>query len=112
MAQQILQNVPNADVLQILQTLQLIQKHGQIRTPLRQSQTNKALFKDKAILCAGPISPRTFGADPGLKPYAYDLYEMIPGFLAGVGATVIVSLLTQPDAQAMADFDDIARTAR
>ena len=33
---------------------------------------NKALFKDKAILCAGPISPRTFGADPGLKPYAYD----------------------------------------
>ena len=46
MAQQILQNVPNADVLQILQTLQLIQKHGQIRTPLRQSQTNKALFKE------------------------------------------------------------------
>jgi peptide/nickel transport system substrate-binding protein len=33
---------------------------------------NKALFKDKAILCTGPISPRTFGADPGLKPYAYD----------------------------------------
>jgi peptide/nickel transport system substrate-binding protein len=33
---------------------------------------NKALFNGKAILCAGPISPRTFGADPGLKPYAYD----------------------------------------
>ena len=33
---------------------------------------NKALFNDKAILCAGPISPRTFGADPALKPYAYD----------------------------------------
>jgi peptide/nickel transport system substrate-binding protein len=33
---------------------------------------NKALFNDKAILCAGPISPRTFGADPSLKPYAYD----------------------------------------
>jgi len=30
---------------------------------------NKALFNDKAILCAGPISPRTFGADPALKPY-------------------------------------------
>lgn len=33
---------------------------------------NKALFGGTAILCAGPISPRTFGADPDLKPYAYD----------------------------------------
>lgn len=33
---------------------------------------NKALFQGKAILCAGPISPRTFGADPTLKPYPYD----------------------------------------
>jgi len=33
---------------------------------------NKALFNNKAILCAGPISPRTMGADPTLKPYAYD----------------------------------------
>jgi len=33
---------------------------------------NKALFNDKAILCAGPISPRTMGADPTLKPYPYD----------------------------------------
>jgi peptide/nickel transport system substrate-binding protein len=33
---------------------------------------NKALFDGKAILCAGPISPRTFGADLKLKPYAYD----------------------------------------
>ncbi len=33
---------------------------------------NKALFNGKAILCAGPISPRTLGADPSLKPYAYD----------------------------------------
>jgi peptide/nickel transport system substrate-binding protein len=33
---------------------------------------NKALFNDKAILCAGPISPRTLGADPGLKPYEYN----------------------------------------
>lgn len=33
---------------------------------------NKALFNDKAILCRGPISPRTLGADPGLKPYEYN----------------------------------------
>jgi peptide/nickel transport system substrate-binding protein len=33
---------------------------------------NKALFNGKAIICAGPISPRTFGADPDLKPYPYD----------------------------------------
>jgi len=33
---------------------------------------NKALFDGKAIICAGPISPRTFGHDPNLKPYPYD----------------------------------------
>ncbi len=33
---------------------------------------NKALFNGKAILCAGPISPRTFGHNPNLKPYPYD----------------------------------------
>ena len=33
---------------------------------------NKALFNGKAILCAGPISPRTFGHNPDLEPYAYD----------------------------------------
>jgi peptide/nickel transport system substrate-binding protein len=33
---------------------------------------NKALFNGEAILCAGPISPRTLGADPNLKPYPYD----------------------------------------
>jgi len=33
---------------------------------------NKALFNGEAILCAGPISPRTFGADPELEPYPYD----------------------------------------
>jgi peptide/nickel transport system substrate-binding protein len=32
----------------------------------------KALFDGKAIICAGPISPRTFGANPKLKPYPYD----------------------------------------
>ncbi len=33
---------------------------------------NQALFDGKAIICAGPISPRTFGHNPDLKPYAYD----------------------------------------
>jgi peptide/nickel transport system substrate-binding protein len=33
---------------------------------------SKALFDGKAIICAGPISPRTFGHDPNLKPYPYD----------------------------------------
>jgi len=33
---------------------------------------NKALFGGKAILTAGAFSPRTFGHDPALKPYAYD----------------------------------------
>ncbi len=33
---------------------------------------NKALFDGKAIVCAGPISPRTFGHSPTLKPYPYD----------------------------------------
>ena len=33
---------------------------------------NKALFYDKAILCKGPISPRTFGSSPDLNPYPFD----------------------------------------
>ncbi|OPX38870.1 MAG: hypothetical protein B1H12_01370 [Desulfobacteraceae bacterium 4484_190.2] len=33
---------------------------------------NKALFNGKAILCNGPISPRTFGHAPDLKPYPFD----------------------------------------
>ncbi|CAH1689753.1 Peptide/nickel transport system substrate-binding protein [Hyphomicrobiales bacterium] len=33
---------------------------------------NKALFAGKGILTAGPLSPRTFGADLSLKPYPYD----------------------------------------
>jgi len=33
---------------------------------------NKALFNNKAILCKGPISPRTFGSAPDLKPYPFD----------------------------------------
>jgi sodium/proline symporter len=45
-----------------------------------------------------------------LKPYTLDLYEMIPGFAAGVLATVIVSLMTEPPAGAAAEFDDVHRT--
>lgn len=44
-----------------------------------------------------------------LKPYAFDLYEMIPGLAVGVAATVVVSLMTAPDAAVVRDFDDIAR---
>lgn len=33
---------------------------------------NKALFNGEAIICAGPISPRTFGANKDLKPYPFD----------------------------------------
>lgn len=39
---------------------------------LNRELINKALFEGKAILCAGPISPRTFGANSSLKPYPYD----------------------------------------
>ncbi len=34
-----------------------------------------------------------------VKPYVYDLYEMIPGFAVGVAVTVGVSLRTQPGAR-------------
>jgi peptide/nickel transport system substrate-binding protein len=33
---------------------------------------NKALLNGKAVICAGAISPRTFGSDSNLKPYPYD----------------------------------------
>lgn len=39
---------------------------------LNRELINKALFGGEAIMCTGAISPRTFGADPNLKPYAYD----------------------------------------
>jgi len=39
---------------------------------LNRELISKALFGGQAIICAGPISPRTFGADPNLKPYPYD----------------------------------------
>ncbi|EXL02362.1 ABC transporter substrate-binding protein [Aquamicrobium defluvii] len=45
---------------------------------------NKALFGEKAILTAGPLSPRTFGADLTLQPYAYDM-EKAKALLAEAG---------------------------
>ena len=39
---------------------------------LNRDLINKALFNNEAIICPGPISPRTFGADPNLKPYPYN----------------------------------------
>jgi len=33
---------------------------------------NKTIFEGQGILAAGPISPRSFGADLSLKPYPYD----------------------------------------
>lgn len=37
----------------------------------------------------------------------YDLYEMIPGFFAGLAACVLVSLLTRPNAEAVAEFEAV-----
>jgi sodium/proline symporter len=44
------------------------------------------------------------------KPLTHDLYEMIPGFLAGFGATVVVSLLTTPPPGAADELEDVRRT--
>ncbi|MGV8855876.1 MAG: ABC transporter substrate-binding protein [Devosia sp.] len=43
-----------------------------------------ALFNDRGILAAGPISPRTFGADLSLQPYPYDV-EKAKALLAEAG---------------------------
>jgi len=43
-----------------------------------------ALFNDRGILAAGPISPRTFGADLTLEPYPYDV-EKAKALLAEAG---------------------------
>lgn len=40
----------------------------------------------------------------------YDLYEMIPGFFAGLAACVLVSLLTRPDPSAVAELDSVRET--
>ncbi|MDT8857822.1 ABC transporter substrate-binding protein [Paracoccaceae bacterium Fryx2] len=43
-----------------------------------------ALFNDRGMLAAGPISPRTFGADLTLEPYPYDV-EKAKALLAEAG---------------------------
>jgi sodium/proline symporter len=40
----------------------------------------------------------------------FDLYEMIPGFLAGLACCVAVSLMTEPDADAVAEFESVQDT--
>ena len=40
----------------------------------------------------------------------YDLYEMIPGFIAGLLACVLVSLVTKVDADAVAEFESVQET--
>jgi len=37
----------------------------------------------------------------------YDLYEMVPGFAAGLLCCVVVSLLTKPDPEAMAELESV-----
>ncbi len=44
------------------------------------------------------------------KERFYDLYEMIPGFAAGFAATIVVSLMTEPDAKAIAELEDVHRS--
>jgi len=41
------------------------------------------------------------------KERFYDLYEMIPGFAAGFACIVVVSLLTEPDADAVRELEDV-----
>ncbi|MBT8489308.1 MAG: sodium/proline symporter [Gemmatimonadetes bacterium] len=40
----------------------------------------------------------------------YDLYEMIPGFFAGLLACYLVSLFTQPDVDAVAELESVRET--
>jgi len=41
------------------------------------------------------------------KERFYDLYEMIPGFIAGFGCCIGVSLLTDPDEAAVAELESV-----
>ena len=43
------------------------------------------------------------------KESFYDLYEMIPGFLAGFACTIGVSLMGEPDAEAVAELASVQR---
>jgi sodium/proline symporter len=44
------------------------------------------------------------------KERFYDLYEMIPGFAAGFATTIVVSLMTESDATAIAELEDVHRS--
>lgn len=41
------------------------------------------------------------------KERFYDLYEMIPGFMAGFACTIGVSLMTEPNAEAVAELESV-----
>ena len=41
------------------------------------------------------------------KERFYDLYEMIPGFVAGLACTIGVSLMTEPNAEAVAELESV-----
>ena len=43
------------------------------------------------------------------KEQFYDLYEMIPGFAAGFALTIGVSVVTEPDAEGVAELEDVRR---
>ncbi len=43
------------------------------------------------------------------KEHVFDLYEMIPGFVAGFGVTIGVSLFTEPPSGAGEEFDSVHR---
>jgi len=43
------------------------------------------------------------------KERFYDLYEMIPGFAAGFALCIGVSLMTEADAETVAELEDVRR---
>ena len=43
------------------------------------------------------------------KERFYDLYEMIPGFAAGFALCIGVSMMTETDADAVAELEDVRR---
>jgi sodium/proline symporter len=46
------------------------------------------------------------------KERFYDLYEMIPGFVAGFACTIGVSLLGEPDAEAVVELESVHEAVR
>lgn len=74
---------------------------------------NEALFNGRGILAAGPISPRTFGADLSLEPYPYDperARELLAeaGYPDGFETTLSYPTnMTQIDEQAQAIAADL-----